>query len=159
MSRTHILRSLPRLATGAAVLALGLGGLTACGGGGSGSNSASTTTSASVASSSSAESSASASSDSGGSAQSNTATETNFKIALSEDHLKAGTVTIKVVNNGNATHDLAVEENGTTKAKSASIGPGGSTTLTVALDAGKYVFYCSIGNHRAMGMQLTVQVT
>jgi FtsP/CotA-like multicopper oxidase with cupredoxin domain len=27
------------------------------------------------------------------------------------------------------------------------------------LDAGEYVFYCPIGNHRAMGMELTVEVT
>jgi plastocyanin len=151
--------SLPRLATGVAVLALGLAGLTACGGSGSGSNSVSTTTTASAASSS-AESSASGSSASGGSAEAEaiTATETNFKISLSEDKLTAGTYAIKVVNNGNATHALAVEENGTTKATSDSISPGGSATLTVDLDAGEYVFYCPIGTHRAMGMELKVQV-
>ena len=158
MSRTPILRSLPRLATGAAVLALALGGLTACGGGGSASTAAATTTSAAAGST---DSSASASSDSGGSSEARalTATETNFTIALSEDHLTAGSYAITVVNNGSATHNLAVEEDGTTKATSDSIGPGESTTLTVDLDAGQYVFYCSIGNHRAMGMELTVQVT
>ena len=158
MSRTPVLRSLPRLATGAAVLALGLGGLTACGGSDSGSTAAASSTTASAAVSSSAGSSASnsgASSD----ADSITATESNFKIKLSEDHLTAGTVTIKVVNDGDATHDLAVEKDGTTMATSDSIGPGESTTLTVDLAAGDYVFYCSIGNHRAMGMEIDVTVT
>ena len=161
MSRTPIHRSLPRLATGAAVLALGLTGLSACGGSDSGSNSAATTTSASATASSSADSPASASSDSGGSSEAEalTATETNFKISLDEDHVKAGSYAIKVVNNGNATHNLAVEEDGTTKATSDSIAPGESTTLTVDLDAGEYVFYCSIGNHRAMGMEIDVTVT
>ena len=152
--------SLPRLATTAAVLALGLAGLTACGGSGSGSNTASGSTTESAASSS-AESSSSGSSASGGSAvaEAVTATEKDFSIALPQDHLKAGTYTITVVNDGNATHDLAVEEGGTKKANSDKVGPGKSTTLTVHLDAGEYVFYCSIGNHRAMGMELKVQVS
>ena len=160
MSRTPILASLPRLATGAAALALALGGLTACGGSDSGSSAAASSTE-SPAASSSADSSASASSDSGGSSESEalTATETNFKINLDEDHVKAGSYTITVVNDGEATHDLAVEKDGTTIAKSDSLGPGDKTTLKVDLAAGKYVFYCSIGNHRAMGMETDVTVT
>jgi plastocyanin len=154
-ARTPTLATLPRLASGAAVLALGLAGLTACGGDDSGSNSAAGTSSDS-SSSSSAESSSSGDSTA---AQAITATEADFSIALDDDALKAGSYTITVVNNGKATHDLAVEEDGKTEAKSDSIGPGKSTTLTVDLDAGEYVFYCSIGNHRAMGMELTVQVS
>jgi len=161
VSRTPIHRSLPGLATGAALLALGLGALTACGGG---SGTASSATTQSAATSSSAESSAALSSDSGGSGGASqtealTATETNFKIKLDEDHLKAGSYTITVVNDGQATHDLAVEQNGTTKATSDSIGPGEKTTLKVDLAAGQAVFFCSIGNHRAMGMEISVQVT
>jgi plastocyanin len=156
VSRTPILRSLPRLATGAAVLALGLGGLTACGGSSSGSDSAASSTEATT--SSSAETSASASSDGSAEAQAITATEQDFSISLSEDNLKAGSYTITVVNNGSATHDLAVAEDGTTKATSDKVSPGGKTTLTVDLDAGEYVFYCPIGTHRAMGMELKVQV-
>jgi plastocyanin len=29
----------------------------------------------------------------------------------------------------------------------------------VTLEEGEYVFYCSVGNHRNMGMEVTVQVT
>jgi len=147
----------PRLAPGVAVLALGLAGLTACGGSSdAGSSSAASSTSASAPSSSSV---AASSSSGEAEAEKITATEADFSIKLDEDSLKAGTYTITVVNNGSATHDLAVEEDGTTKAKSDKIGPGQSTTLTVDLDAGQYVFYCSVGNHRAMGMELTVQVS
>ena len=159
-TRIRIHRPLLRLASAAALLALGLAGLTACGGSDSGSDSAATSTSE-TATSSSAETPASGSSSSGGSAEAEaiTATEQDFSISLDEDTLKAGSYTITVVNNGHATHDLAVEEDGTTKATSDKIGPGESTTLTVDLDAGEYVFFCSIGTHRAMGMELTVQVT
>jgi len=156
-ARIPVPRTLPRLASGVAVLALGLGGLTACGGSSdAGSSSAASSTSASAPSSSSV---AASSSSGEAEAEKITATEADFSIKLDEDSLKAGTYTITVVNNGSATHDLAVEEDGTTKAKSDKIGPGQSTTLTVDLDAGQYVFYCSVGNHRAMGMELTVQVS
>jgi uncharacterized cupredoxin-like copper-binding protein len=39
------------------------------------------------------------------------------------------------------------------------IDPGGSTTLAVTLETGEYVIYCSIANHRAMGMEITIEVT
>jgi uncharacterized cupredoxin-like copper-binding protein len=52
-----------------------------------------------------------------------------------------------------------VERDGTDVASSDRIAPGQSTTVSVALEPGEYVFYCSIGNHRAMGMELTVTVT
>jgi plastocyanin len=155
-ARIPVHRTLPRVAAGAAVLAFGVAGLTACGGSTSGSASAASSTAPASTSSSAA-----ASSPAGGTAQAEaiTATEKDFSISLSEDSLKAGTYAITVVNNGSATHDLAVEEDGAMKATSAKIGPGQSTTLTVDLDAGQYTFYCSIGNHRAMGMELTVQVS
>ena len=150
-------RTLPHLARGVAVLALGLGALTACGGGSADADAAATTTSSAAETTTGATESSS----SGSAAQpmALTATEENFSISLDKDTLTAGTYEITVVNNGSATHDLAVEEDGTTEEKSDSIAPGESTTLTVDLDAGEYVFYCSIGNHRAMGMEITVQVT
>ncbi|MFL6096793.1 MAG: plastocyanin/azurin family copper-binding protein [Blastococcus sp.] len=157
MPPIRIHRTLPRLATGAALLALGLGGLTACGGSGSGSDSAAGSTSQTAASSS-PETSASGSS-TNGSAEAITATEQDFSISLDEDNLKAGSYTITVVNKGSSSHDLAVEEHGTTKATSDMVGPGKKTTLTVDLDAGEYTFYCSVDNHRAMGMEKTVKVS
>jgi plastocyanin len=146
-----------RLARGGAVLALGLGALSACSSDG-GTGAAATSTS-SAAASTTASSSPSAPSSGGTEAVSITATETDFRISLDGDGLAAGSYTIDVVNSGDATHDLAVEQDGNTIAKSDSIGPGDTTTLSVDLAPGQYVFYCSIGNHRAMGMELTVEVT
>jgi plastocyanin len=130
-----------RLARGAAALAICAAFLTACGG------------------NDSADTQASAKSGSSGGGQALTATEADFSISLDEDSLTAGTYDIEVVNNGHATHDLVVEQNGKDVAKSDTVGPGKSTTLTVTLESGKYVFYCSIGNHRAMGMETTVSVS
>jgi plastocyanin len=87
-----------------------------------------------------------------------TATEGEMYIELSEDSFTPGSYTIEVVNEGNATHDLVVERDGADVAATETIAPGASATLTVALEEGEYVFYCSIGNHRAMGMVTTVAV-
>jgi plastocyanin len=92
-------------------------------------------------------------------AESITATEADFSISLDEDNLSAGTYEIEVANDGSATHDLVVERDGDDVAGTDKIAPGDSATLSVTLEPGEYVFYCSIGNHRAMGMELTVQVT
>ena len=148
-------RALPRVARGVAVLALGLGALTACVGSSDNGGSAATTSSEAPASTEAGESSGGSQSQ----AQSLTATETNFKIAFDKTDLTAGSYDITVVNNGSATHNLTVEEDGTVKAHTDNLAPGASATLSVDLDAGEYVFYCSIGNHRAMGMEITVQVT
>ena len=154
--------TLRRPARGAAVgvLAVAAALLTACGGSSSdGDDAAAATTSASSETTSSPASESSASSASSSSAvETITATEADFSITLDEDSLVAGEYEIEVVNEGNATHDLVVERDGEDVAASDTIGPGESTTLTVTLDEGDYVFYCSIGNHRSMGMEVTVQV-
>jgi uncharacterized cupredoxin-like copper-binding protein len=80
-------------------------------------------------------------------------------IELSTEEFAAGSYTFEVVNDGSATHDFVVERDGDDVAGTDTIAPGSSTTLTVDLEPGEYVFYCSVGNHRAMGMEVTVTVT
>ena len=87
-----------------------------------------------------------------------TATEVNFMITLSEDDLTAGTYEIDVINDGEATHDLVVEQSGNDVANSETIEPGADGSFAVTLEPGDYVFYCSVGNHRNMGMELPVTV-
>jgi plastocyanin len=152
-------RTFPRLAQGVAVLGLGLGALTACGGDSDDGAAAATSSSSEAPSSSAAtESSAAGSSSVAAEAEAITATEADFTITLDEDTLAAGAYEITVVNNGRANHDVVVEQDGNDIAGTDAIAPGGSATLTVTLEPGEYVFYCSVGNHRAMGMELTVQV-
>jgi plastocyanin len=147
-----------RLLRGAGALALVLAALTACGGNDGDDDAAATTSSTAEETTSS---SAATSSDTGAPAETQaiTATEADFSISLDEDSLTAGTYEITVVNEGGATHDLVVEQDGEDIAESGDIAPDDSATFTVALEPGEYVFYCSIGNHRQMGMELTVQVT
>ena len=141
-------------------LALALGGLTACSGN-SGDTSAggATTTSAAEATSSSAASSASSSAGDTAQAMAVNVTEKNFRIALDNTDLSAGEYTFTIANQDQATHDLSIEKDGTTIAKSKLIQPGQTGTLTANLEPGSYVFYCSVGAHRANGMLLDVDVS
>ena len=140
----------------ALTLALALSGLAACSSSGtSSSSSTSTSTSASDPAASSAGSSSSGQS----SATAITATEADFSIKLASTNLTAGSYTITVDNQGRATHNLIVEKDGANVAKSDTLAPGASGTVTVDLQPGSYVFYCGIGNHRAMGMEVTVNVS
>jgi plastocyanin len=146
------------LSVGLAAVALTVSALAGCGGDDGGSaaeTSATTATSASETPAPTTGTSAEAPAET----QSITATEADFSISLDQDTLPAGTYDIEVVNDGKATHDLVVERDGADVASSDTIAPGQSTTVSVALEPGEYVFYCSIGNHRAMGMELTVTVT
>jgi len=86
-----------------------------------------------------------------------TATEMAFQ--LDSDDVPAGEWTITLTNAGRMTHDLVVEQDGEDIARTDQIDRDGSTTLTVTLTPGRYVFYCSVGNHRAMGMAVDVTVT
>jgi plastocyanin len=152
----------------ALVLAAGLGLLTACSSDDTADASGGTTSSASSSSSSAASTSAAgttststgtAGSSSNTAATAITATEKDFSIDLDNTTVAAGNYTITVANDGRATHDLVVEKDGKDVAKSGSISPGGSGTVTVSLQPGDYVFYCSVGNHRAMGMEVSVTVS
>jgi plastocyanin len=141
-------------------LALALGLLTACGGtSDAASSSSSPSTSSSTSSSSASSPAAGGSSSAAGQAQTLTVTEVGFDIRLESSDLPAGDYTITVKNDGDATHDLVVEQDGKDIAKSDTLGPGDSGTFTVTLEPGQYVFYCSIGNHRAMGMETDVTVS
>jgi plastocyanin len=71
---------------------------------------------------------------------------------------KAGRVTFEVTNDGKAPHALEVE-GPSGEAETGEIAAGGSATLEVDLGKpGRYVMYCPVGNHRAMGMEGTITV-
>jgi uncharacterized cupredoxin-like copper-binding protein len=82
-------------------------------------------------------------------------TESEFKITLSDDKLKAGVVTFDVKNDGKIPHDFAIKGGEKTKL----IQPGGTATLTATLKAGKVHFYCSVPGHEQAGMKVDVTVS
>jgi plastocyanin len=86
-------------------------------------------------------------------------TGVDFAFELESTDLAAGEYEVTLSNEGGASHDLRVEQDGEDIAMSEIIPPGETSTFTVALEPGEYVFYCSVGNHRGMGMETTVTVT
>jgi plastocyanin len=83
----------------------------------------------------------------------------DFSFELDSDSLAAGEQTFELTNKGSASHDLVVERDGEDVAKTEIVGPGQTASVTTALEPGEYVIYCSVGNHRAMGMEVTVTVS
>ena len=88
-----------------------------------------------------------------------TVTESEFTIALPSKTLPAGTYTFTVTNNGKFAHNLTVDGAGVQDKATPTLGPGSTGDLTVTLQKGSYEFYCSVDNHKDMGMDVTVQVT
>ncbi len=144
------------------VLALGIGLVSGC----SADDDAADAAPASSAPSSSAEASTSAaaptssSSSAPAEAESETVSvsEGEMFIELSEDSFSAGTYSFEVTNNGRMPHDFVVEQGGSDVAATEVLQPGESATLEVELAPGDYVFYCSVGAHRAAGMEVPVTV-
>jgi plastocyanin len=83
----------------------------------------------------------------------------DFAFEIDSTELAAGETTIELTNDGGATHNLIVERDGEDVGGTDAIDPGATSSVTVDLEPGEYVFYCSIGNHRAMGMEVAVTVT
>ncbi|MGY1601794.1 cupredoxin domain-containing protein [Geodermatophilus sp. SYSU D00815] len=155
-----------RRRSAALVLAVALGTLSACGGSdddGGGGEAASTTTSSSAAETTSSSAAATTESSPAESVpaqpQALAVSSIDFGYEMDSTDLAAGEYEITLTNTGNASHDVVVEQDGAEVARSQVIGPGETSTFTVALEPGSYVFFCSVGNHRAMGMEVDVTVS
>jgi len=70
---------------------------------------------------------------------------------------KAGEVEIVMTNPSSTPHNIGVDGNGVDE--DGPVVQGGKTsTVTADLKAGTYKFYCSVGDHRAEGMEGTLTV-
>ena len=88
-----------------------------------------------------------------------TATAVDFAFEVAQTEFPAGPVTIELTNEGQGNHDLTIEDaDGNEVAKTDVLQPGGTGSVEVNLQPGDYVFYCSVGNHREMGMEVPVTV-
>ncbi len=155
MSRNSRIRRTAAVLAVAAVLATG------CGGGDSGSDSGSGDMDSAMTSSSApaATEESSAAEEPAGESGTIAVSSVDFGYELEEDSFSPGTYEITLTNTGSASHDLVVERDGEDVAASDVIGPGETATFEVTLEEGEYVFYCSVGNHRGMGMEVPVEVT
>jgi plastocyanin len=83
-----------------------------------------------------------------------------YSFTLSRAQLHAGTALIQLANFGQDPHDLRVQRIGSRHVAGLGIvSPGQRATLTVKLVPGRYSFWCSVGNHRRLGMHTVLVVT
>lgn len=81
----------------------------------------------------------------------------NFKFMPSTMTVKKGDTVKIVFKNANGFHDLKLDE---FNVATAQLKAGAEETVTfVATKTGSFEYYCSVGNHRAMGMKGTLTVT
>lgn len=71
---------------------------------------------------------------------------------------KAGQVTIDFDNPSAVTHDVCLEDSSGGQVGCSATISQSKTTLTEGLQSGSYTFYCSVDNHRAIGMEGTLTV-
>jgi plastocyanin len=83
-----------------------------------------------------------------------------FSFGLSRTHLKAGHAVIQLANFGSDPHDLRLQRVGARHiAGLGQVVPGSRADLSLKLAPGRYLLWCSIANHRALGMRATLVVT
>ena len=86
------------------------------------------------------------------------AVETDFHIALSKNSFKAGKYVFVAQNKGQTTHALMITGPGIKMAMTKDIQPGQSAKLTVTLKKGAYDIDCPIPGHKALGMNININV-
>jgi uncharacterized cupredoxin-like copper-binding protein len=84
---------------------------------------------------------------------------TEFHLTLSRPSVKAGVVEIELQNDGQDPHDLRVRRVGGSHTFSIPlVQPGNHRTLAIHVKPGSYRLWCSIADHRALGMQAVLRV-
>jgi plastocyanin len=83
-----------------------------------------------------------------------------FYYILSRHTLSAGPAIVQLVDFGEDPHDLRIERVGGTRVYGTPvIQPGSLYDLHLTLQPGAYELWCSIANHRELGMQARIVVT
>lgn len=82
-----------------------------------------------------------------------------FFFALSRRTVVSGPAIVELVNFGEDPHDLRMERLGGGRLwKTPLVYPGAYYDLAATLVPGRYRLWCSIGNHRQLGMQAVLTV-
>jgi plastocyanin len=83
-----------------------------------------------------------------------------YSFAVSRTHLKAGRAEIELANFGQDQHDLRLQRVGSRHVAGIGIvDPGARADLNLKLAPGRYLVWCSVANHRALGMRATLVVS
>jgi plastocyanin len=83
---------------------------------------------------------------------------TELQLQLSRPTLTAGSAIVEQYNAGSDPHNLILEKSGQVAFVYPTLDPGGDQRQTVKLSRGTWTLYCSLLNHRSLGMQATLTV-
>ena len=84
---------------------------------------------------------------------------TEFHLVLSRPAVKAGVVEIELQNDGQDAHDLRVRRVGGAHTFIVAVTkPGGRRSVALHLRPGRYRLWCSLADHRTLGMQALLRV-
>ena len=87
-------------------------------------------------------------------------TAKEFYFILSRHSVVAGPAIVELVNFGEDPHDLRLQRIGGTRVyRTPQVLPGDHHDLSLTLQPGRYRVWCSIGNHRKLGMQAVLTVS
>lgn len=82
-----------------------------------------------------------------------------FHLVLSRASVKAGVVEIELQNTGEDPHDLRLRKVGGHHTFTVPITqPGARRTIAITMRPGRYRLWCSLADHRALGMQTVLRV-
>ena len=81
-----------------------------------------------------------------------------LQLQLSRASVAAGTTIVEQYNSGSDPHNLILQRQGAVAFSFPSLDPGGDQRQTVNLTPGTWTLYCSLLDHKALGMQATLTV-
>lgn len=85
-------------------------------------------------------------------------TEWEWAINFTAFTISPGTYTVEVANHGKMSHNLNIKGPGVDDWQSPTLAPGTTSRLPVTLQRGTYELWCSIDNHKALGMDNRIHV-
>lgn len=84
--------------------------------------------------------------------------EQEYSVYPTHNPVAAGSVGFDVSNFGQDDHDLTIARDGVVLARTGVVNPGDRQAVTVDLAPGTYELYCSLYDHRRLGMDATLVV-
>lgn len=82
-----------------------------------------------------------------------------FHLVLSRPSVRAGVVEIELQNTGQDPHDLRLRRVGGHHTFTIPVTqPGARRTIAIHLKPGRYRLWCSLADHRSLGMQAVLRV-
>ena len=88
-------------------------------------------------------------------------TASEFDFVLSRVKLRQSRLIVQLVNLGEDPHDLALRRiaTGARTYRTPEVSPGDDRSISFRLYPGRYNLWCTIADHRALGMRATLTVT